>query len=180
MKRILAVADTHLKEWNLPEKLLEIMDNADLVVHAGDFDSYEVYKKFSEYELYAVVGNSDDERIKGELDEELVFEAEGVRFGVVHRGNYINQFHDLGYKAMELDVDVLIFGHLHRFVLEEARGRLLVCPGSPTQPRMSLQAVPRLLLMEVRLTSNITSFSRFSAGWTFTRSWRDVDEGFRS
>ncbi|AAB89070.1 metallophosphoesterase [Archaeoglobus fulgidus] len=138
MKRILAVADTHLKEWNLPEKLIELMEGADFVVHAGDFESYKVYKKFSDYELYAVAGNSDDDKIKEELDEELVFEVEGVRFGLVHKGNFINQFHDLGYKAMELGVDVLVFGHLHRFVLEEVRGKLLVCPGSPTQPRMSV------------------------------------------
>uniref|UniRef100_A0A7C3RC42 Phosphoesterase n=1 Tax=Archaeoglobus fulgidus TaxID=2234 RepID=A0A7C3RC42_ARCFL len=146
MKRILAVADTHLREWKLPEKLLEMLDNADIVVHAGDFESYEVYKKFSEYNLYAVAGNSDDEAVREELENELTFEVEGLRFGLVHRGNFINQFHDLGYKAMELDVDVLVFGHLHRFVLEEIRGKLLICPGSPTQPRMSVASCAEIVV----------------------------------
>lgn len=150
MKRLIALADTHLRSWNLPEKLLELMDDADFVVHAGDFVSYSVYKKFSEYKLYAVYGNDDDKRIKEETERELVFEVEGVRFGLVHKGNYLNQFHDLGYKALELGVDVLIFGHLHRFVSEEIRrnGRavLLLCPGSPTQPRMSAASCAEIVV----------------------------------
>lgn len=145
MKRILAVADTHLRGWKLPEKLLKMMEDADIVVHAGDFESYEVYRKFSGYELYAVYGNSDDEAVRQEL-EEVTFEVEGVSFGLIHKGNFINQFHDLGYKAMELGVDVLIFGHLHRFILEEVKGKLLICPDSPTQPRMSIASCAEIVV----------------------------------
>ncbi len=51
MKRILAVADTHLREWKLPEKLLEMLDNADIEVDAGGFGSCGAYKKFFGYNL---------------------------------------------------------------------------------------------------------------------------------
>ena len=146
MKRILAIADTHLESWDIPEKLAEMMENVDIIVHAGDFDSYLVYRKFAEYELIAVVGNSDDEKIREELPEAATFEVDGIRFGVVHKGNYLNQYHDLGYRAMELGVDVLIFGHLHRFVLEELKGRILVCPGSPTQPRLSAASCAEIIV----------------------------------
>jgi len=147
MKKIIAVADTHIMSWDLPKKLVELMEEADIVIHAGDFVSHSVYKKFSRcYELRAVFGNDDDDGIKEELTEELVFEVEGIKFGIVHQGNYINQFHDLGYKAMELDVDVLVFGHIHRFVVEEVRGRLLICPGSPIQPRMSAASCAEILV----------------------------------
>ncbi len=137
MRKILVVADTHMSTWNPPKKLEELMDSADLVVHAGDFDTYEVYKRFSDYELVAVCGDSDDEKIRKELPETRVFEVEDVKFGLVHRGNYLNEFHDLGYKAMELGVNFLIFGHLHRFVLHDAKKAVLLCPGSPTLPRLS-------------------------------------------
>ncbi|WP_202320578.1 YfcE family phosphodiesterase [Archaeoglobus neptunius] len=146
MKKILAISDTHLKDWNIPERLDEMMNDADMLVHAGDFDSYAVYKKFSDYDLVAVAGDSDDEKIREELPDSAVFEVEGVRFGVVHRGNYINQFHDLIYRAMELNVDVLVFGHLHRFVLEEVRGRVIVCPGSPTSPRLSVASCAEIIV----------------------------------
>ncbi len=136
--RIVAIADTHMSSWNPPEKLLWLIEEADLVIHAGDFVSYEVYKKLSDYNLIAVRGNSDDEKIKSELQEVQKFRIGGLSFGLIHKGNFINEFHDLIYKAMELEVDVLVFGHLHRFVLEKRKGRIVLCPGSPTQPRMSV------------------------------------------
>ncbi len=172
MKRFIAVADTHLNEWRVPEKLIELMEGADFVVHAGDFDKYPVFKKFSDYELYAVQGNSDDEKIKEELEKECVFDVESVKVGVVHRGNYINHFHDLGYKAMEMDVDVLIFGHLHRFVLEEARGKLLVCPGSPTLPRMSIASCAEIVVDGSRVDVRFHVVQPLFCGMDVYESWR--------
>jgi len=137
MKRIIAVSDTHLSDWALPKKLVELLDDADLVVHAGDFDGYRVYKKFTSYELRAVKGNLDDDKIKEELPAVEIFDVENVKFGVIHKGNYLNDFSDLGYKALELGVNFLIFGHIHRFILEDFKNTVLLCPGSPTQPRLS-------------------------------------------
>ncbi len=137
MKKVLVVADTHLDAWKIPEKLRNLMDEADLIVHAGDFDTYKIYRKFSDYELIAVAGDSDDERIKEELPQVRTFKIEGVKFGVIHKGNYLNEFHDLGYRAMELGVNFLIFGHIHRFVLQDFKRAVLLCPGSPMMPRLS-------------------------------------------
>lgn len=136
--KIIAVADTHLKDWKVPEKLAEFLNSSDLVVHAGDFVSYEVYRKFAEFNLVAVRGNSDDEKVKSELKDVAKFSVGRFKFGVIHRGNYLNDFHDLIYRAMELKVNVLIFGHLHRFVIEKRKGIIALCPGSPTLPRMSV------------------------------------------
>ncbi len=146
MKRIVAVADTHLKTWKIPEKLAKLMDDADAIIHAGDFDRYAVYRKFADYELVAVAGNEDDDRIKEELPEVATLKVDGVKIGVTHRGNYLNHFHDLGYRALELGVDLLVFGHLHRFVLERAKNVLLLCPGSPTQPRLSAASCAEIIV----------------------------------
>jgi len=146
MKKLILISDTHLKEWNIPKRLEDLIKNSDFVVHAGDFDSYNVYKKFSEYDLIAVHGDSDDERVKSELPEVRVFEVEKVRFGLIHKGNYLNEFHDLGYKAMELGVNVLIFGHVHRFVVEKFKNVVVICPGSPTKPRLSLASCAEVLV----------------------------------
>ncbi len=146
MKRIVVTADTHLESWDIPEKLAELMDNADMVIHAVDFDRYVIYRRFADYELVAVAGNEDDERIKEELPKVTTLKVEGIKVGVVHRGNYLNQFHDLGYKALELGVDVLVFGHLHRFVLERLRNVLVLCPGSPTRPRLSAASCAELIV----------------------------------
>ncbi len=146
MKNIIAVADTHLDSWKIPEKLSELIDNADMIIHAGDFDTYSVYRKFAKYDLVAVAGNEDEEKVREELPDVATFEVDGVKIGVVHRGNYLNHFHDLGYRALELGVDVLVFGHLHRFVMERIKNVLLLCPGSPTQPRLSAASCAELVI----------------------------------
>ncbi len=137
--KMLAISDTHAKRLeDLPEKVLRLIDKADVVVHAGDFTTLKLYEELKNVcELKAVYGNSDEDELKKILPKELVFEVEGVKFGVVHQGNYLNEFHDLGYKAKELGVNVLIFGHIHRFVLQEFKDVVVLCPGSPTSPRLS-------------------------------------------
>ena len=139
MKRIVAISDTHMDEWLRFPRLEELMEKADLIVHCGDFHSYGVYRYLnSEFELKAVFGNSDDDKIKAELPEVESFKLDGIRFGLIHQGNYLNRFDDLGYKAKEIGVDVLIFGHIHRFVIEKIGDVLLISPGSPTKPRLSI------------------------------------------
>ena len=137
--KILCLADTHCKKFEeLPKKVRELIDSSDVVVHAGDFTSFELYRDLERScEIVAVRGNADEEDLKRVLPEEATFAAEGVKFGVVHKGNYLNEFHDLGYKAKELGVNVLIFGHVHRFVLQKFGNVVVLCPGSPTQPRLS-------------------------------------------
>lgn len=140
--RLLAISDTHVRKFEeLPEKVIELFSECDAVVHAGDFTSAELYESLSTKEMYAVHGNADDYELRKRLPGELKFELEGVKFGLVHQGNYLNQFHDLGYKARELGVDFLIFGHIHRFVLEKFGSVAVLCPGSPTKPRLSAASV---------------------------------------
>ncbi len=137
--KILCLADTHCSGVEeLPKRVREIIRAVDLIVHAGDFTALKLYEELEKTcELVAVKGNADEDSLKEILPEETTFKAEGVKFGVVHKGNYLNEFHDLGYKAMEMGVRVLIFGHIHRFVVQEFRDAIVLCPGSPTQPRLS-------------------------------------------
>ena len=139
MKRIVAISDTHMERWASLPKLERLMGGADLVVHCGDFHSYDVYEYLSsKYELKAVYGNLDDEKIRSELPKTTSFKAEGIKFGLIHQGNLLNSFDDLGYKAKEMGVDVLVFGHIHRYHVEKIGGVLLISPGSPTRPRLSI------------------------------------------
>ncbi len=144
--RIIVTSDTHLRKPEIPEKMLDLLESADLVVHAGDFDSYEVFLRFSNFDLVAVKGDSDDPEILEELPEVAEFKAGDFRIGVVHRGNYINNFDDLIYMAMELGVDLLIFGHVHRFIFEKVKGKAILCPGSPTEPRMSFASCAEIII----------------------------------
>lgn len=146
MIRALVLGDTHLEKFSIPERLLHMLESADVVIHTGDFESYEVYKKFAEYELIAVAGDSDEGKIREELPEERIFNLGNLKFGLIHKGNFMNEFHDVGYKAMELGVEFMIFGHIHRFVLEDAKGIKLLSPGSPTSPRLSIGSFVEMIV----------------------------------
>ncbi len=138
--RLLCLSDTHCEKLeDLPKKVVRLIEEVDAVIHAGDFTSLSLYEEIErKKEIFAVHGNADEEELKKLLPEETTFEVEGVRFGVVHKGNYLNEFYDLGYKAKELGVKVLVFGHIHRFVLQQFGDVIVLCPGSPTKPRLSV------------------------------------------
>lgn len=151
--KIIALSDTHLT-GTVPEELLKIVRGADIVVHAGDFVTLAAYEslKGACKRLIAVHGNSDSAALHEVLPESITFDAGGVKFGVVHSGKNMTDLTNMRYLALEMGVGVLIFGHLHRPIIDRS-DVLLVCPGSPTKPRMSDPCVVELTLKEGGLVS---------------------------
>ncbi|MDM7934612.1 MAG: metallophosphoesterase [Methanothrix sp.] len=142
MIRILALADTHIEREPLPDALAGLARGADIILHAGDFVSCSAYEAVEALgSLEAVQGNADTTRLVKALPERRTLEVEGIRIGLVHRaGPGI-----LGAMMMarEMDVQVLVFGHIHRPIVERGE-RLLISPGSPTAPRMAPPSVAEL------------------------------------
>ncbi|WP_406658262.1 metallophosphoesterase [Methanolobus sp. ZRKC2] len=136
--RCILISDTHIEKGEIPQYLSAIIEDYDLIVHAGDFSSLAFYKALeSTGKLRAVHGNSDEKELRKLLPEELIFEVEGVKIGIVHQGALsIVDTAPIKYKALEMGVNILVFGHLHRPIIEK-NDVLLICPGSPTKPRMS-------------------------------------------
>jgi len=148
--KLTLISDTHLTySGNLPLNLIPILKESDLIVHAGDFVSIECYEELKKLNnLIGVHGNLDCKELKKLLPERIVFNVEDICIGVIHRGqlNMLDTI-GLGYLAREMEVDVLIFGHLHTPILESIYDNiLLVCPGSPTKPRMSLPCAIELII----------------------------------
>lgn len=144
--KIAVLSDTHLRA-KMPGELLDMLKDPDIVVHAGDFITPEIFEsiKASSKRLIAVYGNSDDESIKSMLPESVIFDAEGVRIGVIHKGRYGTDVTNMRYLALEMGVKVLIYGHLHSPVIDQT-DVLLICPGSPIFPRM---ADPTIVMLYV-------------------------------
>ncbi|AKB37866.1 phosphodiesterase [Methanosarcina siciliae C2J] len=145
--KLIAISDTHLKTGEVPPQLQNILKDCDLIVHAGDFSTVEAYQAFNASgKLKAVAGNADTFELRQLLPEKLKFEVEGIRIGVVHEGGLsVIDTTAQGYLAREMGVDVLIFGHLHRPLIEK-KEVILVCPGSPTKPRMSKPSAVELII----------------------------------
>ena len=120
------ISDTH---GLLTPELLEQLQGADMIVHAGDICSRADYQRL---QLIAPVqmclGNNDWSSDYGPaVRKRKVFFASGLRWQVIHYRQRLNL----------LKCDVAICGHTHRPFVEkdEWTGVLVMNPGSPSYPR---------------------------------------------
>ena len=86
--RLLLLADTHLpkRAKDLPAEVWRAVDEADLVLHAGDWVDVALLDALESRarRLVGVAGNNDHGVLVERLPELAVVEVEGVQFGVVH------------------------------------------------------------------------------------------------
>ena len=126
------ISDTH---GDLPEGLARALDGVDMIIHAGDFDSPEIYAEIKKIApVRAVRGNMDRHPGLSGFPYTEMFEIGGV---------YIYMIHDILQLDIDLpsaDVNVLIHGHLHVPDIRERQGVLYINPGSPTSPRRGSRA----------------------------------------
>ena len=166
MKRILAISDTHLQAGSMvPKGVVDLAEGADLLLHAGDFVSLEVYEAFCDLgPLEAVCGNSDTPLVKAILPERRVVEVEGVKIGLVHQASHSADTTGAAFLAREMEVDALVFGHLHRPVVVQ-EPRLLISPGSPTEPRLSAPSAAEIEVDGIEIRGRILSLGRPVCGY---------------
>jgi putative phosphoesterase len=170
MIRIIALSDTHLEDC-LPANLADIIQEADLVLHAGDFVSSAVYRSFDDLaRLEAVRGNADSPELRRLLPTRRVLAVEGVRIGLVHMASHAENLLGAKMLAREMEVEVLVFGHLHRPVVERGE-KLLLCPGSPTLPRMAAPTVAELEVEAGRVRGRLVSLGRPSCDYLRHAEW---------
>ena len=137
-------ADTHLprRAKALPGPLLEAVDAADVVVHAGDWvdeDTLDLLEERSA-RLVACWGNNDGPGLRARLPEVARADVGGVRLGVVHETGAKQRREermDATYGgSAEGGLDVLVFGHSHiPWDTVTPGGTRLLNPGSPTDRR---------------------------------------------
>ncbi len=137
--RLLLMADTHVpkRARDLPAQLWRAVDEADLVVHAGDWVDVGLLDELEgrARRLVAVWGNNDHGVLRERLTEEARVDVEGVRLGVVHETG-ASKGREERCSARYPDLDVLVFGHSHiPWDTTTSTGLRLLNPGSPTDRR---------------------------------------------
>lgn len=137
--KIIVVSDTHMPKIRrgLPGILKEDLKKSDLIIHAGDFQTLDVYNEFMEYgELVAVVGNVDDPNLQALLPQKRIIMKKGLKIGVVHGDGMGKTTEKRALEAFQPDeVDLIIFGHSHIPYSRYMKGGFLFNPGSPTDKR---------------------------------------------
>lgn len=138
-KTLLVTGDTHGSIRTLYPLIDRLSGerNLDLIIHLGDFveDAEELASIFSDLSLVMVAGNND--WMRKDIARKKVLQLEGHGLLLLHGNGYLGES---GAKKMrglakKKDCDIVLFGHTHRFFLEEKEGIFRINPGSPTRPR---------------------------------------------
>ena len=132
--KLAILSDTH---GLLRPQVLEHLKNADAILHGGDINKQSVVDELRQYApLYVVRGNNDKEWAE-EIPHDLTIALGGVTFYMVHNKKEL---------PAKLDgVDVVVFGHSHKYVQEEKEGLLWLNPGS-CGPRRFHQEITMMMV----------------------------------
>lgn len=137
--RAVVIADTHVprRARDLPAPLWAAIDDADVVIHAGDWVSASLVTAVADRaRLVGVYGNNDGPDVRALLPEVTQVTLDGVRVTVVHETGATAGRERRMAAAYGEDTDLLVFGHSHIPWDTTASGGLrLLNPGSPTDRR---------------------------------------------
>jgi len=137
--KLLLLADTHVprRARDLPARVWDEVERADVVVHAGDWVVPELLDELTarSARLVACWGNNDGPELRSRLPERADATLDGVRFTVTHEtGGSAGR--DARMSRLYRDTDVLVFGHSHiPWDTTTSTGLRLLNPGSPTDRR---------------------------------------------
>ncbi len=119
MTTIGIISDTH---GLLRPEVVERLKACDAILHAGDINKPEILDALRAIApLYVVRGNNDKDWAEG-LPISLTVEIGGLRFFMIHNKRDLPQ--NLG------DVQVIVFGHSHKYFEQTIDGHLWLNPGS--------------------------------------------------
>ena len=147
--RIGVLSDTH---GLLRPEVLEHLRGCEAILHGGDINRQEILDRLEEIApVYVVRGNNDKEWAE-KIPETLRLEFYGVKIFMIHNKKQIPKNLSCQVPEGKLrgevlfgDVDVVIYGHSHRYEEKCERGMLWLNPGS-CGPRRFSQPVTMAVL----------------------------------
>ena len=129
--KIVVMSDTHL--YGVSDQFKAICDrycqDADRVIHLGDWVRGPVLNYMEKYPLEAVAGNMDDPVIQESLPAQKVIALGNYRVGLIHGWGSAAGLRSRLYQAFS-DVDAIFFGHTHQALQLTENGIFWFNPGS--------------------------------------------------
>lgn len=145
--KVLVISDTHRQTDNF-YKVVDKIGPIDMIIHCGDVEG-------SEYELEAasdcpivmVAGNND---FFSELPREEYLDIGPYKVWVTHgHTNYVSMGYErIKEEAIGRGVDVVMFGHSHRPLVDIDDEVIAINPGSLSYPRQENRR-PSYIVMEL-------------------------------
>ncbi len=146
--KILIVSDTHRRNENYLT-IVEREKPVDMVIHCGDAEGSEyIIYEAAECPVEIVLGNND---FFSELEKEREFEVANYKVWLTHGHNYYVSMGNETIKeeARSRGVDIVIYGHTHRPVVDIEEDIIAINPGSLTYPRQEGKK-PSYIIMEIK------------------------------
>lgn len=144
--KVLIVSDTHRKNENYFRVLK--MHSPDLVIHCGDAEGSEyALTQAAGCPVQIVLGNND---FFSYLPRELDLKLGTFKVWVTHGHNYYVSMGNevIKREAAARGVDIVIYGHTHKPVVDKRSRVIAVNPGSLSYPRQEGRR-PSYIVMEV-------------------------------
>ena len=160
--KVAVLSDTHIPNAaaQLPKKVCEVLEQADAIIHAGDYVAESVIDTLQLFaDFYGVRGNMDSIAIHNRVPKELIINLGGFAIGVMHGEGRPEGLEDrvlASFKGKKLDA--MIYGHSHEAKNEMRNGVLLFNPGSPTASRLAALHSMGILTIEDTITGEILYF----------------------
>ena len=144
--KILVVSDTHKKNDNY-FTVLE-MHKPDLVIHCGDAEGAEyAITQAADCPVQIVLGNND---FFSDLPRELELNVGPYKVWVTHGHNYYVYMNSETIKreAIARGMDIVMYGHTHRPMIDIDDEVIAINPGSLSYPRQEGHR-PSYIIMEI-------------------------------
>ena len=127
--KILVLSDSHGNTDHMEQAVLDA--SPQMIFHLGDCwrDGELLHQRFPEIPLVQVPGNCD---YRPQEPTELVLDLEGKRILLCHGHTYgvKTSLLSAGYAAEEKNLDLFLFGHTHRPLVDKRGKTLFLNPGS--------------------------------------------------
>lgn len=134
--KIAVLSDTHTRKKisELPADVVNVVRDADIIVHLGDFYSRELVDELMRLGNFrGVTGNHDFGGIQLRLPKQDVLQVNGKKIGLIHGNGCVipNGLHKgLIAKFNGDKMDAILYGHTHIAMSKVMDGVLLFNPGS--------------------------------------------------
>ena len=145
--KILIVSDTHRKNENYL-KVLQLVGKLDMVIHLGDVEGSEyTIREAAGCPVEMIAGNND---FFSDLPTEKTLQIGRYRVMITHGHQYYigmgNEM--LKEEAIANGVDIVMYGHTHRPVIDISDDIIMLNPGSLSYPRQD-DKKPSYIIMEI-------------------------------
>ena len=117
--KLAILSDTH---GLLRPDVTEQLKTANAILHCGDINTPDIADKLRQYALLYIVRGNNDKEWAQSIPHDITVTLGGITFYMVHNKKEV--------PANLQGVDVVVYGHSHKYVQEEKDGLLWLNPGS--------------------------------------------------